>query len=278
MLVLHAGRCGDFAFAERRKNARRKAHRTDDRFKHFARDRAGTQDRRFADQRQHGGFDAVFARTAVQNERDASVHVVEHVLCRRRARSAGTVCGRRRDRHAGFLDQKPCGLVRRHAHRDGLQPCGDLVRDLVRLVEDHRQRSRPEGVHQRVRDLRHMRPKILHVAFLRDVQDQRIVVRTSLCFEDAVDRFAVEPVCAESVHRFRRKRDKLAVLDQFRADRRSGILSFDRGNHFCLHVSLPSPPKAAPCVPQGSARRSFRPYRRRGTLRACTVSVRCGDR
>ena len=57
----------------------------------------------------------------------------------------GAVRARARERCAHALEQRPRGLVRRHAQRHGGPARGDLVGDLRRARQHQRQRSRPEA-------------------------------------------------------------------------------------------------------------------------------------
>ena len=84
------------------------------------RDRACAQKlHRFACRHEDCGFDAAFAWPAVENERNAALHILEDVRCCGRAGLAAPVRAGRGDGAAERPDQHPRRRVRRHADGDG---------------------------------------------------------------------------------------------------------------------------------------------------------------
>ena len=153
---------------------------------------------------------------------------------RRGAGLAGEIRAGRGNRHAAGRDERLRHRMRRKPHADAVQPRRRFHRNSVRLIHDHRQRARPVGLRQPARAFRHFAGD--HLGKLierRNVHDQRIVARPSLRREDALYRFPVQRVAAQTVYRFRRKPDHLSGANQ-----RARFLQCPRVRlyHSCVHA------------------------------------------
>ena len=236
MAVLHAGGCGSLPRLERRKDGRRKRHRAGHSLQHLLCNRARTQDGRLSHKRKHRGFHAEAARPAVDDEVDLSLHVMPHMLRRRRAWFAGGVGARRGHRHACLADERKRRFIVRHTDGNGLKPGGNLVRHSGGAVENERKRPGPKCIHQCARSIRDARPKLLHIVLFRHMQDERVVARPALGFKNAADGVAVQPVRTEAVNGLRRERNKAARAQNAPAKARAVFLLRYRVCKLRLHA------------------------------------------
>ena len=221
-------------------------------------DSAGTQDaRHVAGHVHHGGLHAHVAGPAVQNQRDAAVHVLKHVGGGGGAGPPGAVAAGGGDGTACRADQRPRNRMGRHAHGHGVQSAGGAQGHAVGLREDQRQRPRPVRDHQRAGGggelHRDQRPQFLHVI---DVHDQRIVAGAALRLEDGGHGLRVQRVRAQPVHRFGGDAHQLALTDQLCGLTNGGVVRLQyagvQGNRL-LQISFRSP--AGRSARRGSARR-----------------------
>ena len=186
-------------------------------------------------QRDDRGFHAYAARPAVQDRGDFAVHIAQNVLCRGGGRPSGGICRRRGQRHARRADQVARQRMRRQADAHGVQPARDLVRDAAALGHDHGQRPGPERLGQRPGLRRHRRAQVVDLVEVRDVDDQRVVLRPSLCAEDFCHCFPIQGVCGQSVDGFCGHTHHFALQNQVRGGfNRIFIILW--GQHDCFHV------------------------------------------
>ena len=219
---------------------------------------AGAQDaRHVAGHVHHGGLHAHVAGPAVQDQRNASVHVLEHVGGGGGAGPSGAVAAGRGDGTACRTDQRPRNRMGRHAHGHGVQPAGGAQGHAVGLREDQRQRPRPVRGHQRAGGGGGLhgdeRPQLLHVV---DVHDQRIVAGAALRLEDGGHGLRVQRVRAQPVHRLGGDAHQPALADQLCGLTNGSIVRLQyagvQGNRL-LQISFRSP--AGRSARRGSARR-----------------------
>mgnify|MGYP000326220226 CR=1 FL=1 len=84
--------------------------------------------------------------------------------------------------------------MRRQADAHGVQSARNLVRDTVALGHDHGQRARPERVCKQLRLRRNRRTQVVNLVKVRDVDDQRVILRTAFREENFLYRLAVERI------------------------------------------------------------------------------------
>ena len=157
VLVAHAGGQGLLARLQGAKHTARHFHRADHNLQHVPGDPTGPQDAGPAVANvHHGGFQAHVAAAPVDDQRDAAVHVLQHVPGGGGAGLAGTVGAGGGNGQIAGLEQRSRHGVGGHAHCHGVQPGGDRVGDVGFAGHDQRQRAGPEGVHQREGRLWHM--------------------------------------------------------------------------------------------------------------------------
>ena len=149
MLVAHAGGERGFTLLQGAQHAACHIHLAQHRFQHGAGDSAWAQDagRAVADI-QHGGFQPDIAAAAVQNQRNAAVHVLQHMPSGGGAGLAGAVGAGSGDGQIARLQHGRCHRMGGHAYRHGGQPRRDLRRHSFLLFHQDGQRPGPEGVHQ----------------------------------------------------------------------------------------------------------------------------------
>ncbi len=82
-----------------------------------------------------------------------------------------------------------------------------------RFGQRHRQRSRPKPRRDTARRVRDIVAERVEHRNIRDVRDERIVLRPALGRKNAARRVRVEGVCAQAVHRLRRERDEPTGTD-----------------------------------------------------------------
>ena len=217
--VLHAGGGGLLALLKRTEHRGRNVHLAYYRFEHLARDAAGTQYGGLADEGEHRRFHPHGAGAAVQNDVDAAVHILKNVLRGGGAGAARKIGRGRRDGHSRRPYESQRRLVLGHTDGDGRKTRRDLVGHYIAPQKYQREGPGPERVHEALRVIRHVAPKLLHVGLFGDVQYERIVLRAALGFEYPFNGLAVKPVRAQTVNGLRRERDEPA-----RADHPRGVI------------------------------------------------------
>ena len=219
VLVAHTGGERLFPFLQGTQDTACHVHMPQYAFEHVLRDSAGTQDaRRTARHVQDSGFHADIAAAAVKNQRDAPVHIHQHMMRRGRAGLAGAIRAGGGNRQLAGAQERRRNRVRRHPHGDGRQTGGNFIRNGGLARQNQRQRPRPESVHQLFRQRGHL-TQGRQLRAVVDVDNQRIIRRTPLRGEDIQHGFCIEGVRTQSVHRFGRKGDKLPVVEQLRRKR-----------------------------------------------------------
>ena len=148
----------------------------------------------------NGRFHAHLARAAIHDAVDLAPHVLAHSLGVRTGRTARGIGARRGDRHAGTFDDGARDRVVGTAHADGLKSSGRPQRDKRLFLQDHRQRTRPKPLRQQIRRFRHILTIALQPAGTRNMQNERIVLRSSLGFKNTPHSLLVETVRTEPVH------------------------------------------------------------------------------
>ena len=156
---------------------------------------------RFTCQVDDGGLHSHTAGSAVHNGVDLALHILQHVLCGGRTGSAGGVARRGGYRHTGQCDDLPAKIVSRAAHPHGIQSGRHHIGHIVLTRQHHGQRSGPEGLCQRIGTFGNIPAVALQPARLRDVQDQRVILRAALGSKNICHRFGVKPIGTKTVHR-----------------------------------------------------------------------------
>ena len=133
-------------------------------------------------------------RTSVNDPVDASIHILCHIFRQRRTGSPGEVRTGRCHVTSAEFDQLLRRGMRGKTHRHRIQTSGGLLRNGIRLGQDHSERSRPEGLCRppgSLGKIRHDSENILQPA---DVNDQGIVRRSALCRIDFPGRLRVQRI------------------------------------------------------------------------------------
>ena len=94
-------------------------------------------------------------------------------------------------------------------------PHENLVRDTVALGHDHGQWTRPERVCKQLRLRRNRRTQVVNPVKVRDMDDQRVILRTAFREENFLYRLAVQRIRRKAVHGFGRHADHLARSNEF---------------------------------------------------------------
>ena len=178
--------------------------------------------------------DGTFA--AVEDQRQAAVHIDEGVLRVGGAGLTGKVCGRGGKRHAAGLDDGLHHRVGRHAHAHGIQPRAGHIADFCAARHDHRQRAGPEGFGQFVGAGGHLGHDAFEHLHAVDVYDQGVILRAALGFKNLFYGFAVAGVGRDAIDGLGRQGNKLAFLQQF--CRQCNALVIDWQN-LCIHCASP---------------------------------------
>ena len=181
----------------------RRCHCSDHGFDLGPRDSAGAeQDRLRSYEREYGGFDADFARSAIEYEIDVGTQAAADVVGRgwrklRKAVGAGGGKG-----HARSFDKSQRHGMRRHPQADGSQAGRNNRRNCRLLFEDKCQRAGPEPLREAIgkvgpvcnQRLRHFDGGYVH--------DQRAGRRAAFHRVDAGYGFGIERVGAQAVYGF----------------------------------------------------------------------------
>ena len=223
--VAHTGGQGLLACLQGAQHTARHFHRADHGLQHVPGDPTWPQDAGLAVAHiHHGGFQAHVAAAPVDDQRDAAVHVLQHMPGGGGAGLAGAVGAGGGNGQMAGLEQRGRHGVGGHAHRHGVQPGGDRVGDGRTAGHDQRQWAGPEGVHQRERRLRHM-AQAVQLAPVPDVHDQRIVRRTALGSKNARHCLGIEGVGAKAVDRLRGEGHQLPLRQQAGGQGQGGFVS-----------------------------------------------------
>ena len=163
------------------------------------------------------------ARAAVDDEVDAAAQVGEHMRGAGRRDMAGAVGGRRHHRAAECREQRLRGPVRRHAHRDAVEPGEREVADrTIRPLRQHqRQRPRPERGGQPL-GVAIEQAEPARAGNIGDMRDQRIEGRPPLGGIEPRHRLALAGVGAEPIDGLGREGGKPAGGQAARGGRNCG--------------------------------------------------------
>ena len=173
------------------------------------------QPRALTRQVDYGRFHADAAGTAVDHRVDLSVRavIVQDVLRGGGGGLAGEVCRRCGNGNAGLPNQLTRHRRLRAADGNGVQICGGAAGNAVPDRQDHRQRSGPKFFRQMPRTVRNIVTVTRQLGRLGDMDDERVILRTPLGFENLRDRSLVRCVCAQTVDRLGRDGDDAARAD-----------------------------------------------------------------
>ena len=127
-----------------------------------------------------------------------------------RAWSSWRVCTRRCDISAAFPDQRKRCPVGRHPYSYGIHPSGRFIRHDFALRQNHGQRAGPECICKPHCCLRDVRYDLFQIFKTADMNDQRIIRRTALCFINIRSRLCLKRIRTQTIHRLCRKRHKTA--------------------------------------------------------------------
>ena len=158
----------------------------------------------------YGGFQADLAFAAVNDVWNSAVEVFEDVLEFRRGRAAGTVGRRGRDRDAAHGDEFLGDRVHRETDPDGVEFCGDAVRDRRVFLHDDGDRARHEGIDKSLCDGRDLFYEGRDHVGTGDMDDKRVVGGAAFGFVNFGHRFGVSGIAAEAVDGFSRKSHNFA--------------------------------------------------------------------
>ena len=212
VLIPHTGRKGLLVRPQGPQNAAGQLHVLMQHVRdHLPGNSAGPQDRRLpVSQVQHRGFKSHLAGPPVQDQGNSPLHILQHVSGRRGRRPSGPVGAGRGDGQAAAFQQLFRAVHGGHPHRHRGQPRGHLVRHLLRPVKQHRQRPRPEGVHQLLGSFRNP-AQALQLILVPYVNDQRVIRRPPLGRENGEHGLPVQGVGPQSVNRLRGEANQLSL-------------------------------------------------------------------
>ncbi len=169
-----------------------------------------------AGQIEHGGLDANGTTAPIEYGVDAAAEGMLHGGCaggRERRAAIGAGGG---DGDLGLAEQGNRRGMGRNTKADCRSSRQRPSRQLRGGGNHDGQRSGPKdaaGLLRRIRPVGSPEPRILQTGTM---DNQRVVSRTSLGREDALDRFVVTSIPAEAIDGFRRKGDKPAAGEDFR--------------------------------------------------------------
>lgn len=194
------GERGGFPFEHRRLAV----ERIEDGFDSFARDGSWTIEHcGLLGGIEDGGFHAAECRAGIENGIDAVVEVLENVRGGGGADVAEAIGAGRGERNAGAADEFERDRMPGHADTDQGARCCDDIRDARGARQQQRERARPKGVDEDLRDRRDGRDDGLGHGRIADVDDERIPVWALLGEKDFGDSVGIEGICGESVDGFR---------------------------------------------------------------------------
>ena len=204
MAVLHAGGLGLFAILEGFGHSLVHRQGADHLLQRLQRHPAGSEQAGWvAGQIHNGGLHAHLTGAAVHHGVDLALHVLHHVRCGGAAGTAGGIGAGRGHRNACLPDDGQRYLMVRAADTHGVQSrCGGVRHDGLPL-QDHGQRTGPEFPGQRIRQRRHVLTVPGQPLGSRNMDDERVVLRTALGLEDLVNSLCVQCISTQTVDRFR---------------------------------------------------------------------------
>ena len=184
--------------------------------KHFHRDSAGTKHGgRVAGDVENGGFQADLARSAVENERDASGEFRHHVSGGRWACESGAIGGWRSDGAAECAEERGGDGMLWAAEGNSVATCGNERRNRGTARQDHRKRSGPEGISELLCESRPVSCALPCIVRIADVNDDRIAGRTALGSINFSDGVLAPRICTEPINSFCGKSDEFTGAEIF---------------------------------------------------------------
>ena len=96
----------------------------------------------------HGGFQTDAAVAAIKHTGNFTLHILQHVLSIRRARTTGDIGRRRRNRTTAGADKILSKFIGRKAYSDSFQSCTYSIRHNRGFVDNQRQRPWPKMLHE----------------------------------------------------------------------------------------------------------------------------------
>ena len=204
MAILHTGSLGLLPVLQPLCYGLIHRHGADDLFQCLQRQSAGSQQTgRCAGQIQNGRLHAHLTGAAVHHGVDLALHVLHHVCRSGAAGTAGGIGAGRGHGNACLPDDGQRYLMVRAPDTHGVQSrCGGIRHDGLPL-QDHGQRTGPEFPGQRIRQRRHVLTVPGQPLRSRNMDDERVVLRTALGLKDLVDSLCVQCVGTQAVDRFR---------------------------------------------------------------------------
>ena len=164
--------------------------------------------------RHHGALHTHIALAAVQDQRQAAVHIGEHILCVGGAGLTGKVGAGGGKGAAALLDDRPRYRVAGHTDAHSIQPGAAFIRHLRPARHDDGQWAGAEGCHQQLGALRHLADKTRQHLRPSDVDDEGVILRAPLGYKDIAHRRAVAGIGGNAIDRLCRQGYKLPLPQQ----------------------------------------------------------------
>ena len=147
--------------------------------------------------RDHGGFDAVFGRAAINDERDASRQFLHHICRGRRADTSKAIGARRRERLAETLHHLREKRMRAHSNRDRRSGPRSRATESIRFGRTIVRGPGQNFVNRSIKGRSfHRSPPPFPASQLRQMDNQRIEMRTFF-----VSKIFTTASCGKSVRR-----------------------------------------------------------------------------
>jgi peptide/nickel transport system substrate-binding protein len=180
-------------------------------------DRAGAHEARRIDAEiDDGRGGAAVGAASVEDRIDAPLQLVRRFPRRHGGRLPGPVGGRRDERPAAGLGERPRHRVRGEAHADRPAPSEEPRRQPLHRRKNEGERTRPEGVDERLGPRRKARGDAGQVLSIANQDRKRHAPRPPLGGEDPFDRRGIERIRAERVEGLGRIGDEPAPLQEAR--------------------------------------------------------------
>ncbi len=190
------------------------ANETDHLFDQLPRHAARTQNcGRMNRHVENGRFDADPCLATVDDERNPPFQIRQHMGSFRRARLAAAIRARCSERSVQCSQKLERYRMIRHPDADCVEARCDIFRnDTGPLMEDECQRTWPKCLHQLLRVFRHVYRIVIHIFFIANMYDERVIGRAPLRFEDPLNGARFRRKCSKAVHRLGRKRDNASIF------------------------------------------------------------------
>ena len=122
------------------------------------------------------------------------------MLCGCRARPSGSIRARCRNVSAARIDHFSCDRIYRHPDSYRIQSSGGSVRHNITFVKYHCKRPRPvffSNLYSLFRDFGNNFFQCFHI---RDMNDQRVVRRSSFCGIYLLGRIFIQCICSQTIY------------------------------------------------------------------------------